>query len=412
MSKHGGFFAGSRLQTTAPPRLLPQCGACGLCKQCGTPKMAVAGHGARKVLVVGEAPGAHEDTQGVPFVGKAGQHLRRVLRSLQFDLDKDAWTTNALICRPPKNRTPKSEEIDYCRPNLARAIRELKPHVIITLGQPAVNAAIGRIWSVDAVGPMSRWAGWCIPSQDLNAWVCPTWHPSYILREDDPVLDRQFRAHLATAIARNAPPWPSGLPQWVDDVHSVLDADTAAQWLYMAAKQSTGAIAWDYETNALKPDGAEARIVSCAVAWGRTAPERCIAFPWHGAAIGAMGKLLRSPIPKIASNLKFEDRWTRKEFGHRVRGWAWDTMLAAHVADNRPQITSVKFQAFVRLGAPVWNDKVEPYLKTKGNATINRIVQEVDINDLLTYNGLDAIMEFRVALHQMQELSYPIPWRM
>jgi len=194
-------------------------------------------------------------------------------------------------------------------------------------------------------------------------------------------------------------------------VRQVLDPAKAAKWLRQAATRTTGAVAWDYETNMLKPDGPDARIVSCAIAWGRTEPERCIAYPWHGEAIQATGELIRSPIPKIASNLKFEDRWTRKEFGHHVRGWAWDTMLAAHVLHNRPAITSVKFQAFVRLGMPVWNDKTERFLKSKGDAGVNQILREIEIGDLLLYNGLDALIEFRVAIDQMRELEHPIPWR-
>jgi uracil-DNA glycosylase family 4 len=405
-----GFFAGSRLHHVAPTRLLPQCGVCGLFQRCQSPKMPVAGNGNCSVLFIGEAPGADEDDQGRPFVGKAGKRLRQVLKSLQFVLDDDGWVTNALICRPPKNRKPTSAEVGYCRPNLLAVIKELQPIVIVPLGAVAVSAVIGSLWSED-VGVISRWTGWRIPCQQLNAWVCPTWHPSYLLRENDPVLDRQFEAHLTTAIGLADRPWPVGPLDWAADVQRVLDPVRAAKWLRQAVGCCSGAVAWDYETNMLKPDGPDARIVSCAVAWGRREPERCIAFPWYGEAVTAMGELLRSPMPKIASNLKFEDRWTRKEFGHRVRAWAWDTMLAAHVADNRPSITSVKFQAFVRLGVPLWNDRIEPFLKTRGDETVNRILREIEIEDLLTYNGLDALHEFRVAVDQINELGFAIPWR-
>lgn len=372
--------------------------------------MEVAGRGGRRVLFVGEAPGAREDNDGKPFVGKAGQRLRRTLRALKFDLDDDGWATNALICRPPKNRRPTSAEVLYCRPNLVQTIKDLEPEVIVPLGGAAVAAVLGPIWG-EAPGGISRWAGWRIPCQALNAWVCPTWHPSYIMREDDAVLDRQFKDHLREAVGLGRRPWPAGPPRWADDVRRVVSPASAARWLRKATTATTGAVAWDYETNMLKPDGPDARIVSCAVAWGRARPERCIAFPWHGEAVRAMGELIRSPVPKVASNLKFEDRWTRKAFGHRVRGWAWDTMLAAHVCDNRRAITSVKFQAFVRLGVPTWNDHIEPFLKTKGCAEANAVLEQIDVQDLLLYNGLDALLEFRVAVDQIAELGYPLPWR-
>ncbi len=361
------------------------------------------------MLFVADAPGRQEDEEGTPLIGKAGERLRRVLSSLRFKLDEDGWKTNALICCPPKGRKPTSAEIISCRPNLAKTIQTLRPKVIVPLGVAAVGAVIGAIWKEDP-GAMNRWAGWDIPCQELNAWVCPTWHPAKLLHEDDPVLDKQFRAHLATAIAHTDRPWPQGPPDWAADVRRVVDPAKAASWLHKATKARKGAVAWDYEANMLKPDGADAQIVSCSVAWGREEPERCIAFPWHGDAIMAMGELIRSPIPKIASNIKFEDRWTRTVFGHRVRAWAWDTMLAAHVCDNRPAITSVKFQAFVRLGVPLWNEKIEPFLKTRGDEHMNAILREIDIKDLLLYNGLDSLLEFRVAVDQIRQLGYPWPW--
>jgi len=409
MPKGKGFFAGSRVVQGQPTHSIPRCGACGLHKKCNSPKMPVTGNGARGVLFVAEAPGEREDKEGTQLIGKAGERLRRVLRSLRFDLDKDGWKTNSITCRPPRNRKPTTAEVLHCSPNLNKAIRSLKPKVIIPMGAAAVAGVVGPVWKKDP-GPMGRWAGWCIPCNELNAWVCPTWHPSYILREDDKVLDRQFKKHLKAAIEHDEHPWPTGPPTWAAAVQRVADPGKAARWLRKAASTRIGAVAIDYEANMLKPEGPDAKIVSCAVAWGRREPERCIAFPWHGDAIKAMGELLRSPVPKIASNIKFEDRWTRKAFGHRVRAWVWDTMLAAHVADNRPWITSVKFQAFVRLGVGVWNEKIEPFLKTKGTETVNRILEEINIEDLLLYNGLDALLEFYVATDQIRELGYPLPW--
>lgn len=409
MSGPKGFFVGSRVMQAPPTRSLPQCGACGLFRKCTTPKMEVYGKGGRKVLFVGEAPSKQEDETGKHLEGKAGEFLRHTLRSMRFKIEADGWKTNAIICRP-KGHGPTSAEVGYCRPNINRLIKELAPEVIVPMGQAAVAAVIGSIWKED-VGTMERWAGWKIPCQELNAWVCPTWPPHYILRMEDEVLERQFKTHLETAITAGGRPWPQGPPDWSAQVRRVLDPEKAARWLRKAAARQDGAIAWDYETNMLKPDGGDAEIASCAVAWGREEPEQCIAYPWHGEAITATQELLRSPIPKIASNLKFEDRWTRKAFGHRVRAWTWDTMLAAHVADNRQAITSVKFQGFVRHGIPVWNEKVEPFLKTKGDEQVNAIFREIDINDLLLYNGMDAIIEFRVAIDQMREIGYPVPWR-
>lgn len=407
---NAGFFVGSTLISTAPARSLPQCGACGLLKSCNTPKMPVSGAGARGVLFVGDSPHLEDDRKGKYFTGESGQHLRGVLRGLGFELSRDGWSTASIICHPKRaGGAPSDIEVEYCRPNLLKTIKELNPNVIVPLGKSANRAVIGAIWKEDP-GPIERWVGWRIPCHAFNAWVCPTWDSVSVMRAKDSVLTMQLRAHLKWAIQQDEKPWPEGPPDYAKEVTKMHDPAKAAAWLRKCATMKTGAIAWDYETDRLKPDGDGSRIFSCAVAYGHEEPERCIAYPWHGEAITATQELLRSPIPKIASNLKFEERWTKKEFGHRVRAWAWDTMLAANIADNRPNTASVKFQAFVRLGMPVWNDKVEPFLKTKGDEVVNRILREIDINDLLRYNGLDSLLEFRVAIHQMKELNHPIPW--
>src|SRR6185503_19587936 len=112
-----GFFAVDEFLERPAVGLVPRCGACGLLKTCESPKMAPYGKGKRGVLIVGEAPGQSEDERGRPFVGKSGQFLRGTLEGLGFDMDRYAWTTNALICRPPNNQTPDNKRISYCRPN-------------------------------------------------------------------------------------------------------------------------------------------------------------------------------------------------------------------------------------------------------------------------------------------------------
>ena len=108
--------------------------------------------------------------------------------------------------------------------------------------------------------------------------------------------------------------------------------------------------------------------------------------------------------------MKFEDRWTRTHLGHSVKNWKWDTMLAAHWMDNRRGITSVKFQAFVHLGISPWNPHIEKFLKSDSTREPNQITQEIEIRDLLIYNGLDSLIEFHVAIKQMQLTGYKRPW--
>jgi DNA polymerase I-like protein with 3'-5' exonuclease and polymerase domains len=119
-------------------------------------------------------------------------------------------------------------------------------------------------------------------------------------------------------------------------------------------------------------------------------------------AIEATSLILKSRIPKIGCNIKFENNWTKTHLGHNVKNWWFDTMVAAHVLDNRKGITSAKFQAFVQLGQPSYNDHIEPYLK--GKMGLNKI-HELDLDDLLLYNGLDSLLEYKVAMIQMKQLK-------
>lgn len=408
----GFFTAGSTQPTSGKTSLVPLCGACGLFRSCKSPKMSVTGEGKLGVLIVAEAPGSDEDDEGVQLIGKAGQHLRKHLRRLCIDLDRDCWKTNAIICRPSdskgKNRPPSNAEIGYCRPNLLQALKLLKPRVIIPLGGAAVESLIGHLWRED-VGGISRWAGFQIPCQRPNVWICPTYHPSYLIREEDEALELWFERHLEAAFNLTSRPWTE-TQEWDKEVRIVMDDEVASETLKVIGKKEVGVISFDYETTTLKPDTPWSEIICCAITWGTTVPMMTIAFPWRGKARLAMQEIIRGPLPKIAQNAKFEDRWTRKEFGHRVRNWVWDTMLAAHWMDNRPHICGLKFQAFVHLGYPSYDDEVRLYLQASDSRTKNRVA-EVDISKLLKYNGLDALLEFRLAVRQHQIVGHDFRWK-
>ena len=150
----------------------------------------------------------------------------------------------------------------------------------------------------------------------------------------------------------------------------------------------------------MKPEYKGAEIVSCSVSDG----ERTIAYPWVGDAITATSKLLKSSIGKIAANIKFEERWTRCILGHRVRNWDWDTMLAANVLNNARGVAGLKFQAFVNLGQAPYDKHIEPYLKTGKGQQINRI-KEIPLKDLLVYNGMDSLLEFKLTALQKRRVA-------
>jgi hypothetical protein len=118
-----------------------------------------------------------------------------------------------------------------------------------------------------------------------------------------------------------------------------------------------------------------------------------------------MGRYLQSPLPKIAANMKFEDRWTRTQLGFPVNNWTWDTMVNGHVLDNRQGTKSLKFQAFVMLGMGDYDSHIHEYMDSGSSYGSNRLTS-LELRPLLKYNGLDALLEFKVAKIQMELLKW------
>jgi len=365
--------------------------------------MRVGGEGRKKILIVGEAPGRQEDEKGTQFVGVSGQRLKEALEECGISMRRDCWTTNALICRPPGNKIKDKNAIAYCRPNLLRSIRELNPVITILLGGLAVRSLIVESWGKEEIGEVNRWVGWRIPCQKFNTWICPTWHPSYVIRTEEETRKpfSFFDKHIKRALEFDSHPWPDGAPDWSGKVRTIFDTREAAQivdqWCDLG-----GTFAFDYENTCLKPEYVGGEIVCAALC--REGKET-IAFPWHGDVVDACRRILRSKkCAFIASNMKHEDRWTRWAFGKPVRNWAWDTMIAAHALDNREKITGLKFQAFVNFGMPSYNEHIEEFLKTTGDTKINR-VKQIELSQLLKYCGLDALLEYKLAVVQCRQLA-------
>ena len=393
-----GFFTPTELNSKRSGKTLnysAQCGACGLARTCQSPKMKYKGEGRKKILVIGQNPGKTEDKVNEQFVGKAGKRLQYELKRNGILLNRDCWKTNAVHCYTEDNKTPDSNQISYCRPALFAEIKELNPHSIILIGAVAAESVLGHLWNEGGKFQIGKWLDWIIPHQELNCWISVHYHTSYLERQGDDLLNLLFRKHLKRAVKKKGRPWGT-VPNYQNEVEVIYKPGLVVK----ALQGFNGTIAFDYEATCLKPEYKGAEIISCSVSNGK----RTYAYPWVGDAILATSKLLKSRVSKIASNLKFEERWTRHFLGHRVRNWDWDTMLAAHVLNNTQGITGLKFQSFVQLGQAPYDTHIEPYLKSSKGQHINRI-KEIPLKDLLVYNGLDSLMEFKLATLQKRRFK-------
>ena len=155
----------------------PDCTRCKLHKLGRTQVVFGVGNPEARLMFVGEAPGADEDVQGEPFVGRAGQLLTKIIQSIGLERS-DVYIANVIKCRPPQNRNPEPDEVKECQPFLFRQIDLIKPRVIVALGTFAAHALL----TTDA--PISRLRG-RVHSFRHGASLIPTFHPAYLLRSPE-----------------------------------------------------------------------------------------------------------------------------------------------------------------------------------------------------------------------------------
>lgn len=165
----------SRLDFDALRERVAGCQACALHKS-RTQTVFGTGNPDADWMIVGEAPGAEEDRQGEPFVGRAGLLLNAMLEAAGY-ARADVYIANILKCRPPGNRDPKSEEADCCTPYLYRQIELVQPKLIVCVGRVAAQ----RLLKTDA--PLGRLRGRVHRLDDMDFPVIATYHPAYLLRQ-------------------------------------------------------------------------------------------------------------------------------------------------------------------------------------------------------------------------------------
>ena len=179
---------------------LDACLRCAACELAATRQNVVVSRGNPKapLMLIGEAPGAQEDQSGVPFTGRSGQALDRLLIEAGFNIERDLYICNAVKCRPPNNRRPKKNELAACRPWLDKQIAEVNPAVIVLTGATAVQALLEKKAAMTEI--RGQWQTW------QGRSVMPIFHPAYLLRhasskEGGPVeLTRQDLSAVRTKL--------------------------------------------------------------------------------------------------------------------------------------------------------------------------------------------------------------------
>ena len=155
---------------------------CRKCKLCQNRTNVVFGTGNKQadLMFIGEGPGADEDKQGIPFVGKAGKLMNMAFEAIGLKRE-EVYIANIVKCRPPGNRNPEDDEATACLNYLRNQVILVKPKIVVLLGSVALKNILGKEYGITA--SRGKWV------EKRGIWYMPTWHPAALLRDENKKID-------------------------------------------------------------------------------------------------------------------------------------------------------------------------------------------------------------------------------
>jgi len=343
----------------------PKCEACDLHKEAKTICLLGDGPVPAKGLVLGEAPGYREDSVEIPFSGKSGLFLRKMLKEIGLD-PRELYITNVAACRPPGNRPPTRKEAKTCSElYLVPQIERVAPRAALLLGNTAVSFALGKKASVTKMeGTTFNYEGIiCVPSR----------HPSSVIRaegeEGYAFVLQQFRENLLL-FKRVLNPQKEDEFKFSSELPDKLEEGKA--------------VYTDIETTGLSPFVEDAKIHSAGFA---QYPASISCFALNGKRHVNVNYVLKN-FPIIAHRTTFEGTWYRQHFGITPRIYH-DTKLMAYLIDeNEP--SGLKYQAIRYLGVEPWAEEMD--------------FKDPDLKKLLPYNARD--VQYGLRLYRERDLPF------
>lgn len=385
------------------------CERCGLCNQANTKDFSYVGEGKKKILIVGEMPSLKEDGFGNLGMGPEFNFLKDHFKENGIYIFQDCWYTTAIRCRPYAGKQPNQVQIKSCQEKLEALITELKPKLIILLGELPFKSVIyphlrGRIGGTQ----WTMFMGEIIPDQDRETYLAPISDPAYLLSKkrysdgnySKPLYEREpgtyllWKQQLAKILSHNNTFYKTN---YISDCISSTKIEDAMKWLEEALDWEY--VAFDFETTGIKPHRKGHRIVCVSISNGMYS----FGFPFFEDREfrRAWKRLMLSDVKKIAHNAMFENMWNHALLGYYVDGWEADTMLLAH-AYNSVKPCGLKFLTYVNFGVIGYDDSADPFLKATqeeadkwGTNAFNRI-NEAPIDDLIQYCAMDSLFTYKL----------------
>ena len=394
-----GFFTIKETQSVSRPggKVL-SCASCGLYKTAVNPRVKPVGNFKKGLMIIYPAPTEHEDRRGVFFDNRVTRLMKNVLFRLGIDIEEDCLSAYAVGCPIPDDKKPTPAEVGSCQQNILRLIENRVPRLVLLVGKAPLQAVLNHRWKGD-FGEIEKWRGWTIPDEELGAWLCPVFDPGENFEKQTELIWKQDVKNAVAKLEEPRPRFKKPEIEIIDD-------------LTLLSTIKNDMVSIDFETTGIKPHAPGHRIACVSVS---DSPDHCFSFllpPTKKEREPLIQLFKNAMISKCGHNIKYEENWSVVRLRCPIQGWLWDSMVAAHLLDNRPGITGLKFQTYVNFGVVDYASEITPYLQadhSDGNA-LNKIDRLLTSSEgrmkLLTYNGLDTIYEHRLALMQMDLIGY------
>lgn len=343
-------------------------------------------------MIVGEAPGEKEDNIGKPFVGPSGMVLAKALQHLPDTAG--VRITNSVRCRPPNNRTPTVKQLNTCRVHLVQEIQRVKPKVIVPLGNAALRSVLGEVG-------ISKCRGKVFDSAEFGCKVVPAYHPSYLLRNQSPDIEKEFRQDIELAYAVSQ---GKVTKETVNVPDVVVVNDILKLKKLEKALLSSKRFAVDIEATTMKPQQDYAKILCVGFAYdkvGYVVPYLHDNAPntreWRKAVKTFLTTVLSSPVPKVAHNW-FYDYGYLKHFGFKTRNAKYDTLLASYLLNELPGNHALDIVARRFTDYSDWSSELEDYfasLPKHNERGEPKSYGDIPGDRLFPYCGRDAVVTLK-----------------
>lgn len=377
------------------PHIVPEyvksnCSACRL--DCNS-RIKLAGKGNKKILILFDCQDAIQQTTKTYFCGSRYTYIRDILYHYGITTD-DIWVSSTIQCYTD-NR--EEQHAIHCKPNLIKLIKQLKPELVIGFGELTAKVLLSYI--IEDGIYLDRVHGILHPNRELKCKMMFTYSPHSSVSKSPTIEDFLIKRDIHMALMGLGEPYKP--PKEETECVHLLPPREAAMWLKGRVNDKSERLsALDYETNCLKPYNDTAKLYSCAICEDEN---NSYAFKIDDETFNPLKEYWETKhIKKIAHNSAFERTWTIVKLGTVPRRLVIDTMLMAHVLDNRDtKWLSIKFLGPMFTGCHVWNSHIESYLvplkqdvELHGEYALNR-VGAIPIRQLLTYNAIDSLVELR-----------------